>query len=135
MKNKHRNIQEWIKETYSQKYNVFAEIDKQNKLPDQQGHWYQPDLIMYNEGKDICYIIEIENDPVRKALVGASLLADASICELKQIKIPKLIFIVYSKEGLRQIPNFVEKLNIAKRYCQNLSSIEIYSENEFKMLV
>jgi hypothetical protein len=134
MRKEHRNIQLWIKKHYGHKYKVAAEIDKQNYLPDQKLHWYQPDVILSDRQGQIKYIIEVENDPVRKALVGASILADYSIAKLGQQTKPRLIFIVYTKQGIRQIPNFIEKLNIAMRYITHLKKIEIYSTAHFKKL-
>ncbi len=134
MRTEHRDIQEWIKRKHGHKYHVAAEVDRQNYLPDKERHWYQPDVILRDGSNEIRYIIEIENDPVRKALVGASILADYSLRELQQENRPRLIFVVYTEQGIRQIPNFVEKLKIAKQYCTYLGEIEIYSEKEFKAL-
>ena len=46
--------------------------------------WYQPDVIMFDNNGEIKYIIEVENDPVRKALVGASILANHSLVNLNR---------------------------------------------------
>jgi hypothetical protein len=134
MRTEHREIQQWIKRMYGHRYHVAAEIDRQNHLPDREQHWYQPDVILRDGNGEIRYIIEIENDPVRKALVGASILADYSMRALKQEARPRLIFVVYTEQGVKQIPNFKEKLAIAKQYCLHLGDIEIYSEKEFKTL-
>ncbi|MCS7198668.1 MAG: hypothetical protein NZ930_08395, partial [Candidatus Bipolaricaulota bacterium] len=79
------------------------------------------------------YIIEIENEPVRKALIGASILADYSIRELQPEVRPRLIFVVYTEQGIKQISNFREKLTIAKQYrdlfgdsIQSLTAVKIY---------
>ncbi len=134
MRAEHRDIQKWIKQQYSHKYTVEAEIDRQNYLPDRKRHWYQPDVILRNRKNEISHIIEVENDPVRKVLVGASILADYSIKELAQHRKPRLIFVVYTQEGIRQISNFLEKIKIATEYCHHLAQIEIYSESDFKSL-
>jgi hypothetical protein len=134
MRTEHRDIQQWIKRKYGHKYHVAAEVDKQNYLPDRERHWYQPDVILRDGNDEIRHMIEIENDPVRKALVGASILADYSVRELEQEIRPRLIFVVYTEQGIKQIPNFVEKLTIAKRYCSSLGDIEIYSEEDFRAL-
>jgi len=134
MRPEHREIQQWINRKCGHKYHVAVEIDRQNYLPDRERHWYQPDVILRDDNGEIRYIIEIENDPVRKALVGASILADYSMCELKQEARTRLIFVVYTEQGIKQIPNFKEKLAIAKQYCLHLGDIEIYSEKEFKTL-
>ena len=134
MLKEHKTIQEWIKDTYNSHYIVKAEIDKQNVLPSKEYRVYQPDVVIYNRKGDIEYIIEIENDPVRKALIGAAVLADHSIFLLKQKKKPKLLFVVYSINGIRQMHNFKEKLVIARRYCSNLKDIEIVTEEEFRIL-
>lgn len=134
MRTEHRDIQKWIKQKYGHKYQVAVEIDRKNYLPDKERHWYQPDVILRDGHNEVRYIIEIENDPVRKALVGASILADYSMRALKQRAKPRLIFVVYTEQGIKQIPNFREKLAIAKQYCLYLGNIEIYSEEEFKDL-
>jgi hypothetical protein len=134
MKTEHRDIQQWMKQNYRDKYHVAVEIDNQNYLPDKDRHWYQPDVIFRDGNNEIRYIIEVENDPVRKALVGASVLADYSVRESKQKTRPRLIFVIYSEQGVKQITNFKEKLTIAKQYCSYLDKIEIYSEKEFKTL-
>jgi hypothetical protein len=134
MRAEHRNIQKWIKARYGNKYDVEAEIDGQNYLPDRVRHWYQPDVVLRNSRGEIKYVIEVENDPMRKALVGASVLADCSVAELKQRNRPRLIFIVYNQIGIKQIPNFKRKLKITKKYYSHLKSIRIYSELDFKAL-
>jgi hypothetical protein len=132
MRKEHRDIQNWIKKSYSPKYSILAEIDGQNRLPDTKKHWYQPDVIVLNTDGKIEYIIEVENDPMRKAIVGASILADASVKEIQNRLKPTLIFVVYTPQGIRQISNFKNKIEIVLPYCKNLKSIEIYSVNEFK---
>lgn len=132
MRNEHKDIQKWIFEKYSSKYDVLTEIHKQNRLPDRKRHWYQPDVIMKNSKGEIEYIIEVENDPVRKAIVGASILADASIKEINQKTKPTLVFIIYLPDGIKQIHNFENKLIIVRPYCNNLKEINVYSEEEFK---
>jgi len=133
MKKEHRAIQEWVKKKYSDIFNVEAEsVDGQNPLPNKKLHIYQPDVLVRNRrSKNIAYIIEIENDPVRKALVGASVLADYCIKIMQKAK-PVLVFVIYSPEGIKQIPNFKEKVNIAKRYCKNLKDIKVFTTSEFK---
>jgi len=127
-------MQKWLKQKYGHQYRIAAEIDHQNYLPDRKRHWYQPDVIFRDDNNEIKYIIEVENDPVRKALIGASILADCSMRDVKQVIRPRLIFVVYTEQGVKQIPNFKEKLAIAKQYCSNLIGIDIYSEKEFKAL-
>ena len=134
MRTEHREIQAWIEKKYGPLYRVSAEVDKKNYLPYRERHWYQPDVILRDAIGGIRYIIEIESDPVRKALIGAAILADYSIDELKQTIRPRLIFVVYAEKGIKQIPNFIAKLEIAKKYCVHLGNIEIYSEVDFKKL-
>ena len=133
MKKEHKAIQKWVKKKYSDYYIVEAESeDGQNPLPDKKSHIYQPDILLRKKkSKSIAYIIEVENDPVRKSLVGASVLADYCIQKMKNIK-PVLVFVIYSREGIKQIPNFREKLKIAKKYCKNLKGIKIFTTSEFK---
>ncbi len=133
MRNEHRNIQNWIKRHYSPQFKVEVEVDKQNYLPDRERHWYQPDVLLRKRNGEVVCIIEVENDPVRKALVGATILADFSIKALKQRTKPKLVFVVYTDQGIRQMKNFKDKLEIARSYVKRLSDVEIYSEDEFKL--
>ncbi len=134
MRTEHRDIQQLIKRKYEKTYHVAAEADQKNILPDPNRHWYQPDVILWDANGEIRYVIEVENDPVRKALIGASILADYSIGELNQQTKTRLIFVVCTEQGIRQIRDFKEKLNIAKLYCSHLDNIEIYSETDFKAL-
>jgi hypothetical protein len=134
MRREHLDVQKSIKQKYGDLYEVAVELDKTNYLPDRERHWYQPDVILRNKQGVIKYIVEVENDPFRKALVGASILADCSIAELQQNNKPRLIFVVYTEKGIRQILNFIEKLKIAKQYCTHLESIEIYPLKEFEKL-
>jgi hypothetical protein len=135
MRKEHKEIQRWIKKKYSKHFDIYAEaIDGKNYLPDMEKHAYEPDvLIKARDSNKINYIIEVESDPMRKSIVGASILADYSISMLKRMK-PTLIFVVYLKEGIKQIPNFKEKRKIAKKYCKNLNDILVYSVNDFKKL-
>src|ERR1700738_3882788 len=99
----HRNIQKWIEKKYSAQFKVLPETGRTNYLPDKARHWYQPDVILrsLNDPNDIRYIIEVENDPTRKTIVGACLIADCSV-KAMQDATAGLIFIVYSKSGKRQ---------------------------------
>ena len=133
MKSEHKKIQKWVKSKYSKKFDVCAEaIDGKNRLPNKEKHVYQPDVVLKRKKSgDIAYIIEVENDPVRKALVGASILADCSVRFFQKTK-PILIFVIYSKDGIKAISNFEEKLKIAKEYCPKLKDICVYCINDFK---
>lgn len=130
MTEEHKKIQLWMKERYSKRYIVEAEIDKQNKLPDANRDWYRPDVVIKNSSEKIKYIIEVENDPTRKAIVGAVILADASLNALNQKG--KLYFVIYNSKGIRQIPNFKSKIEIAKKYCKSLHEVNIVSYSEFQ---
>ena len=132
MRHEHKDIQAWIKKKYGQKYNIEVEIDKQNKLPDAKRRWYQPDVVIKNKNGKIKYIIEVEGDPVRKVIVGASILADASLKALK--KKGNLYFVIYDPKGIKQIHNFQSKAKIAKEYCCNLNKIYVLSFEEFKKI-
>jgi hypothetical protein len=135
MRNEHRNIQAWIARRHRGKYHIEAEIHGQNRLPDRERHWYQPDVILRNRKGEIEYIIEVENDPMRKALVGASVLADACMKEIRQRKKPALIFfVVYMEQGIKQIPNVDGKIALVKPYCRSLRDIRALSVQEFKRL-
>ena len=134
MRPEHRQIQEWVKEHYSSKYRVSPEIDAQNRLPDSPRRWYQPDIILRNAHSEVEYILEIECDPVRKALVGASILAEASIHALDQRVRPTLVFVVYGAKGIEQIENFRTRIDIIKPYCHALRDIQVMSWCDFKAL-
>jgi hypothetical protein len=133
MREEHKNIQKEIKERYNQKYDVCIEVDGTNYLPDKKSHAYQPDIVIKRRNSnEILFIIEVENDPMRKNLVGASILADYSMSQLKQIEKPTLIFVVYTDEGKKQMKAFIGKLRIAKEYCKNLEDIKIFHKDDFK---
>ena len=132
MRPEHREIQEWIKKRYSARFDVCAEVDKTNCLRVKR-YRYQPDVVLksLNDPNDIRYIIEVENDPVRKAIVGACLLADCSIQE-RRGKPAGLIFIIYSENGKRQIKNFKGRVEDIRHRCPHLSSIEVVTYEDFK---
>jgi hypothetical protein len=130
MREGHKNVQNWIKKTYSGKYIIEAEVDEQNKLPDAAHRLYQPDVIIKNKNGEIKYIIEVESDPTRKAIVGASILANESLKALNEIA--KLYFVIYHPDGIRQIHNFRAKAEIAKKYCRNIDEIKVVSFEEFR---
>ena len=134
MKPEHRDIQAWIRDKYSDKYKVQIEIESKNRLPNSGTDWYQPDVVIRDNSEDIKYIIEIEGDPVRKSLVGASILADASIARLKQKIKPKLIFVIYDQKGIKQIHNFLIRTKIVLSYCVNIDDILIRTEDDFKRM-
>ena|ERR1019366_4307290 len=129
----HREIQKWINKKYGGRFKVLAEIGGQNRRPDKDRHWYQPDVILkgLNVPNDIRYIIEVEGDPVRKAIVGACLLADCSVEEMQSTR-AGLIFIVYSKSGKRQLNNFKAKVELIKDRCPHLSSIQVVTDEDFR---
>jgi hypothetical protein len=134
MLREHREIQRWIKRKYGDRFEVLAEIDHQNCLPDRKkGHWYQPDVIMreQNGTKDVRYIIEVENDPMRKVIAGACLLADCCLEKMQKAK-AELVFVVFSKGGERQIENFRNKVEFVRHRLPDLSSIQVVTDKEFK---
>jgi hypothetical protein len=129
----HRDIQEWIEKNYSARFRVLSEgKGRMNFLPDKDRHWYQPDVILrsLSHPNDIRYIIEVENDPMRKAIVGACLLADCSL-EQMQDATAGLIFIIYSENGKKQISNFKDKVEVIRDRCPHLSSIQIVTREDF----
>jgi hypothetical protein len=113
----------------SRPYKLFST----NYLPDKVRHWYQPDVVLKSltEPNDVRYIIEVECDPVRKAIVGACLLADCSVEEMQDAA-AGLIFIIYSEKGNEQIDDFKNKVEIIRDRCPHLSSIQIVTDEEFK---
>ena len=134
MLTQHRGIPQWIRKKYSGQFKVFAEgKGNTNYLPDKIRHWYQPDVILKSGSapNDILYIIEVECDPVRKAVVGACLLADCSIEEVRAAK-AGLIFIIYSKNGKKQIDNFRAKIEVIRHRLPHLSSIHVVTDEDFK---
>ena len=76
--------------------------------------------------------LKFEVDPVRKALVGACLLADRSVEEMQAAK-AGLIFVVYGDEGKRQINNFRDKVKVVRRRFPHLSSIEVVTQEDFEV--
>jgi len=131
MKPEHlEEIPQFIRDKYGAQFKVLA--GKTNYLPDRTRHWYQPDVILksLSDPHDIRYIIEIECDPVRKALAGACILADCSI-EVMQTAKAGLIFIVYSPEGKRRFKDFVKRVEILKPRCPHLS-IQVVRDEDFK---
>jgi hypothetical protein len=68
---------------------------------------------------------------VRKAIVGACLLADCSVEEMQDAA-AGLIFIIYSEKGNEQIDDFKNKVEIIRDRCPHLSSIQIVTDEEFK---
>lgn len=130
----HRDIQAWIKGEYSKSWVVNAEIDGKNYLPNKEKHWYEPDVVIRDHRGQILLIVEVENDPVRKAVVGASVLADASMNAIGQSEKPSLIFVVYAKKGINQITNFEDKLRIVRPYCVHMKQILVLSEAHFKRM-
>jgi len=134
VKKEHKAIQESIKRKYSDKFIINCEaIDGKNYLPNKESCAYQPDVVIKSKiPDDILYIIEVECDPVRKVLVGASVLADYSISQMKLKTKPVVIFIVYTEQGIKQIHNFKERIKIAKQYCKNIKEIMILSDKEFE---
>lgn len=134
MLTQHRGIPEWIKKKYGGQFKVLAEgKGSTNYLPDKDRHWYQPDVVLKSltEPNDIRYIIEVECDPVRKALVGACLLADCSLKAMQDAK-AGLIFIVYSKKGKTQINDFKAKVELIRNRLPHLSSIRVVTKEDFK---
>ena len=130
----HRDIPELIKKKYSGHFKVLAEgKGSTNYMPDKDRHWYQPDVVLRSltEPSNVRYIIEVECDPVRKAMVGACLLADCSVEAMQHTK-AGLIFVIYSKSGKKQINNFKDKVEVIRHRCPHLSSIQVVTDEEFK---
>lgn len=100
-------------------------LDRQDFFPDRGRHWHQSDAILRDAKSEVRYIGEVENHPVRRDLVRASILADYLIGEFKQQTRSRLILVVYTEYGIGPIRNFIEKLHIAKRHCRHLGDLEI----------
>ena len=134
MRKEHIEIQKSTKRRFSNRFFIKCEaIYGKNYLPNEKSRIYQPDVIIKNKiSNEILYIIEVECDPVRKALVGAAVLADYSINQMKVKTKPVLIYIIYTEEGIKQIHNFKERIRVAKEYCKHLKDILIFTEKEFK---
>ena len=49
-----------------------------------------------------------------------------------QVATAGLIFIIYSKSGKRQINNFKDKVEVIRRRCPHLSSIQVVADEDFK---
>lgn len=84
------------------------------------GPCYEPDMVLRRTGSQvISHIIEVETDPVRKNLVGAAVLCDYFVSQLRQRRKPQLLFVI-GKEGLRSINRFRDRIAIARRYVTNI---------------
>lgn len=134
MKDEHKEIQESTKRRFSDRFVIKCEtIDGKNYLPNKESCIYQPDVIIKSKiSDDILYIIEVECDPVRKVLVGASILADYSISQMKVKTKPVLIFVIYTEKGIKQIHNFKERIRITKQYCKHIKDILVLTIEEFE---
>ena len=96
---------------------------------------YLPDMIFRDKrtGK-IVYIIEVETDPVRKALVGACIMADycIGIDQADGNPKPKLIFVI-GKKGEGALQNFRDRIPIMKSHISYLDK-EIIIDTEERLL-
>ena len=97
--------------------------------------FYFPDVLLIDKkSKEIKYIIEVETDPVRKALVGSAITADYCLSIDKQKRKPKMFFIIGEK-GLNQLHNFKFRENIINKYTKNIkNSIIGKKEDIFKKI-
>jgi len=75
---------------------------------------YQPDAVAFKKGTgEIKLIIELETSAVRKSIMGAAILAQICVREMKQNSKPKLIFVLKNKsdqEGIRKLNVRLEKM-------------------------
>jgi len=81
---------------------------------------YEPDIVVKVNGK-ITHIIEVETDPVRKALVGGACTAAYFIDKnLKRGEI-KLYFAIGKKdEEYKQLKNLQARLRVINRWCKDI---------------
>ncbi len=119
-----KEIQRKIKKAWSLKFQVCCEeIDGQNRLPSWEDDIYRPDILVKSKHNgEILYIIELQNSG-RKAVVGASILADYCLKIMRQKIKPNLTFLVNSERGIKQLQNFRARCEIAKQYVTELSEI------------
>jgi hypothetical protein len=132
----HRTIQLLAKKRLADSgFSVRAETeDGKNRLPDSDTHWYEPDVVARDQRGSISYIVEVEGDPVRKALVGAMVLADKTIAAMKQAAKPTLYFVIHHPNGLRQIENFRSKVELTREYCRHLANVQVITGDELARL-
>ncbi|MDP2808237.1 MAG: hypothetical protein Q8O74_08915 [bacterium] len=137
MNSGHKTVQQYIKNSYSHKYNISCEsVDGKNFMPSKTNFIYQPDVVISDKKtRQIRYIIEVECDPMRKVIVGASILCDYSIGQIMQTIKPNLIFVVYTEDGIKQMLKFKERIKGVSKYCRSIKNISILSESDFKKKV
>lgn len=111
---------------------ILEKGDLPKEFTERFGEWkgdgfsYEPDVVIKVNGK-ITHIVEVETDPVRKALVGgaytAAYLIDKHFKDLK----PKLYFAIGEKDKeYRQLKKQQARLRVINRWCENIfSGIEI----------
>jgi hypothetical protein len=87
-----------------------------------EGISYEPDVVIKVKGK-ITHIVEVETDPVRKALVGGACTAAYFVDKhFKGLK-PKLYFAVGEKgKEYRQLKKQQARLLVINNWCENIFS-------------
>jgi len=118
-----------IETLFSEKYTVSTSSGKQETGSPRNAEkvLYRPDVILRDKKSDrVKYIIEIETDPVRKALVGACILADHCMGIEQPGEKPKLLFIIGNRftdsgiKGIRQLSHFQIRGKVAEKYMKNI---------------
>jgi len=83
---------------------------------------YEPDVLILKNGK-ITHIVEVETDPVRKALVGGAYTAAYFIDKHFKDSKPKLCFAVGKKDiEYKQLPKQQARRRVINRWCENIFS-------------
>ena len=129
-----------IEQKFKSKYKIISSYrqGKENGLPVKtKEKIYFPDLILKDKKSGIIkHIIEVETDPVRKSIVGASILADYCIGLDQPRKKIRLSFIIGNKEtksgrsGLKQLPDFQKRKSIIEKYLKNIYKVNIDIEEK-----
>jgi hypothetical protein len=123
-----------IKKNFEKRYDLKTTVGGNNTQLKIDGRdSYNPDILFRDKkaGK-ITHIIEVETDPVRKALVGAAITAD--YCMKKEGAKPHLLFLI-GKDGESQLDNFKAREKIIKSYLKNIKSVKVGDENEIMKIL
>ena len=123
MKTEHKTtIPNQIYAKLESKYKVTL-TRKENRLPDNATHLYEPDVIVWDKkGLNILKIIEIECDPIRKSIIGAPILADYCLALRQQSTKPEFYFIIYDENGIKQIKDFKARIKVIGHYIKHIQT-------------
>jgi len=112
-------------------------ISKKSELPNvfkEEAFFYEPDVVILVD-KKITHVVEVETDPVRKALVGGACTCAYFVKKnLSNVK-PKLYFAIGDK-GLNQLHRFQARKKILEDFFKMyFSDIQIDSQQQILELL